>query len=246
VDESNWMRQGQPDSTSLVQHQNPEFSSEPRWWVDESEVNRVLDKNIQPAYISYKDVTSSTNQRTMIAAFIPHVAALNSAPLILIESKIPFRTICCLLTNLNSIAMDFIARQKVGGVHLNFFIVNQLPIFPPDFYKQKCPWNKKQTLEKWISDRVLKLTCTSNDMIPLAEAAGFESRVHKWDPAERLDLQAQLDAAFFMLYGIKRPDMEYILSTFSGVRKESKTLLDDSSTSERILGLYDDFSRKQK
>ena len=119
-------------------------------------------------------------------------------------------------------------------------------MFPPDFYKQKCPWNKRQTLEKWISDRVLKLTCTSNDMIPLAEAAGFKPRVHKWDPAERLDLQAQLDAAFFLLYGIKRPDVEYILSTFSGVRKENKTLLDDSSTSERILGFYDDFSRKQK
>ncbi|MFC1634208.1 hypothetical protein ACFL5Z_05150, partial [Planctomycetota bacterium] len=200
--------------------------------------------NIQPAYISYKDVTSATNQRTMIAAFIPHVATLNSAPLILIESKISFKTTCCLLSNLNAIAMDFTARQKVGGVHLNFFIVNQLPIFPPDFYKQKCPWYKKQTLEKWISDRVLKLTCTSNDMIPLAEAAGLKPRVHKWDPAERLDLQAQLDAAFFLLYGIKRTDVQYILSTFSGVRKESKTLLDDSSISDRILSYYDAFSGK--
>ena len=83
-------------------------------------------------------------------------------------------------------------------------------------------------------------------MIPLAKAAKFDPPVYKWDPAERLDLQAQLDAAFFLLYGIKRPDVEYILSTFSGVRKENKTLLNDSSTSERIIGYYDDFSRKQK
>jgi hypothetical protein len=31
VDESNWMRQGQTDETSLVLHQNPEFAVEPRW-----------------------------------------------------------------------------------------------------------------------------------------------------------------------------------------------------------------------
>jgi hypothetical protein len=234
------MRQRQPDATSLVEHQNPEFSPEPGWWVDVSEVNRSLDKNIQPAYISYKDVTSPTNQRTMIAAFIPHVAVLNSAPLILIESNIPLRRTCCLLANLNAIAMDFTGRQKVGGIHLNYFIVEQLPMFPPDFYKQKCAWDKKQTLEKWISDRVLKLTCTSNDMIPLAEAAGFKPPVYKWDPTERLDLMAELDAAYFLLYGIERNDDEYILSTFAGLRKESSDLLGDSTTASRILKFYDD------
>jgi hypothetical protein len=179
----------------------------------------------------------------MIAAFIPKAGVLNSAPLKLTGNDISHRTKCCLLANLNSICMDFIARQKVGGVHLNYFIVEQLPMFPPDFYAQKCPWNKRQTLEKWISDRVLKLTCTSNDMISLAEAANFEPKVYKWDPAERLDLMAELDAAFFLLYGIKRPDVGYILSTFSGVRKDSETLLDGSSTFDRILAHYDALSR---
>ena len=238
TDESNWMRQGQTDETSLVLHQNPEFTVEPRWWVDENSVDSRLQNGDDPAYISYKDVTSSTNQRTMIAAFIPKAGVLNSAPLKLTGNDISHRTKCCLLSNLNSICMDFVARQKVGGVHLNYFIVEQLPIFPPDFYKQKCPWNKRQTLEKWISDRVLKLTCTSNEMIPLAEAANFEPRVYKWDPAERLDLMAELDASFFLLYGIKRPDVEYILSTFSGIRKEGETLLDGSSTFGRILAHY--------
>jgi hypothetical protein len=142
IDESNWVRQRQPDATSLVEHQNPEFSTEPGWWVDVSEVNRSLDKNIQLGYISYKDVTSPTNQRTMIASFIPHVAVLNSAPLMLVESSIPFRMTCCLLANLNAIAMDFTARQKVGGVHLNYFIVEQLPIFPPDFPGTKSRHSK--------------------------------------------------------------------------------------------------------
>jgi len=240
IDESNWMRQGQTDETSLVQHQNFEFTIEPRWWVDEKSVDDRLQNGNDPAYISYKDVTSPTNQRTMIAAFIPKAGVLNSAPLKLTGDKISHRTKCCLLSNLNSISMDFVSRQKVGGVHLNFFIVEQLPIFPPDFYKQKCPWNKKQSLEKWISDRILKLTCTSNDMILLAKAAGFKPAVHKWDPAERLDLMAELDAAYFLLYGIERNDVEYILSTFAGLRNESPDLLAGSTTTTRILQFYDD------
>jgi len=246
VDESNWMRQGQTDETTLVQHQNPEFSVEPRWWVNQDDVHRALGDRDKTKIIAFKNVTSPTNQRTMIAAFIPFSGVVHSSPLIFTDSDISVRLTTCLLGNLNAFAYDYICRQKIGGVNLSYFIINQIPTFRPDFHRQKCPWDKKQTLEKWISDRVLKLTCTSNDMIPLAKAAKFEPLVHKWDPAERLDLQAQLDAGFFLLYGIKRTDVEYILSTFSGVRKENKTLLDDSSTSERILGFYDDFSRKEK
>ncbi len=38
--------------------------------------------------------------------------------------------------------------------------------------------------------------------------------VHKWNPRERAELTDELDAAFFLLYGIGRDDAAYILSTF--------------------------------
>jgi hypothetical protein len=220
VESANWMRQGQTEPTSLVEHQNPEFVVQPRWWVEEDAVNSVLEGRVQPAYLCYKDVTSPTNQRTMIAAMIPHVALSNSAPMLLTGEGICLRQVCCLLANLNSLALDFVARQKVGGVHLNFFIVNQLPMFPPDRYAERCPWAKRQTLERWISDRVLKLTCTADDMRSLAEAAGFDPPVHKWNAGERAELTAELDAAFFHLYGIDRDDAEYILGTFGGAKRD--------------------------
>ena len=47
----------------------------------------------------------------------------------------------------------------------------------------------------WISDRVLKLTCTAEDMLPLAEAAEFKGGVHNWNEDERAELMAELDAA---------------------------------------------------
>jgi hypothetical protein len=241
--DTNWMRQGQTDRTSLVQHQNPEYCVEPRWWVVEDAVNAALGPSVSCGYIAFKDVTSPTNMRTMIAAFVPHVAALNSAPLMLTADAITVKRESCVLANLNSFALDFVARQKVGGVHLNFFIVEQFPVFGPEFYEQPCPWNKREKLETWISQRVFKLTCTSNDMKPLAEAAGFKPPVHRWNPAERRELEAQLDAAFFILYGIERTDVEYILSTFSGIRKEQEGILTGETTFNRILTHYDNLNR---
>ncbi len=223
IEAANWVRQGQTEATTLVEHQNPEFVAQPRFWIEDIAVDKYWGDQHSPYYLAYKDITSSTNTRTMISAVISRVGVLNSAPIIVPGPDLSPRQVCCLLGNLNSFALDFIARQKVGGVHLNFFIVQQFPIFPPDQYAERCPWSKRQTLEKWISDRVLKLTCTANDMKPLAEAAGFDPPVHKWKPTERIDLLAELDAAYFHMYGIERDDVEYILTTFSGMSVDEES-----------------------
>ncbi|MFA6133276.1 MAG: DNA methyltransferase [Phycisphaerae bacterium] len=238
VADGNWMRQGQTEETPLVHHQNPEFVATPRFWVDEKEVLQRRGEK-KEAFLALKDVTSPTNQRTMIASFIPWSGVVNSAPLILTTNGLTYRRWSCLLANLNSFAYDFIARQKVGGLHLNFFIVEQLPTLGPDRYEEKCPWDKKATLEKWISERVLKLTCTANDMRPLAEAAGFKEGVHKWNEAERAGLRAELDAAYFHLYGLDRKEADYVLDQFQGVAREDAAHGRPGPTRRAILEAYD-------
>ena len=166
------------------------------------------------------------------------MAVVNSAPLVLTGDDMGPRQACCLLANLNSHAYDFVARQKIGGIHLNFFIVEQLPTFSPDRYAERCPWNKRQTLERWISDRVLKLSCTADDLRLLGEAAGFDPPVHKWNPRERAELIDELDAAFFHLYGIERDDAAYILSTFSHAGKGDEEG-DLFGSADGAFGAYD-------
>ena len=236
VDRDNWMRQGQTRTTTNVEHQNPEFVAEPRWWVDESKVAEAAGGQ-RWVFVGFKDITSATNQRTMIAAAIPWSGVTNHFPLVMTE--VETRSAMCLLANLNAFVFDFIARQKVGGVTLNFFIVEQLPTLPPDAYDARCPWDKRRALRTWISDRVLKLTCTANDMKPLARAAGLKPLVHKWRDEEREQLRAELDAAYFLLYGVEREDAEYILSTFQGTGEASEGLLDGLSTAQRVLAQYD-------
>jgi hypothetical protein len=54
----------------------------------------------------------------------------------------------------------------------------------------------------------------------------------------RAKLRAELDAAYFLLYGVSRPDVEYILSTFQGLsERESPDLgLPDRVS---VLSAYD-------
>ncbi len=242
LDTTNWARQGQNEETYLVQHQNPEFVVQPRWWIDENEVDKKLEGVDPRKVIVFKNVTSPTNQRTMIATFAPRCGVVHSAPLMLTGTDIGPRLTACLLGNLNAFVYDFVCRQKIGGVNLSYYIINQLPTLGPDTYSGKCPWQQWIKLEKWISDRVLKLTCTANDMIPLAEAAGLEPTVNRWDEAERADLMAQLDAAYFVLYGVSRSDAEYILSTFQGLYDRQREQF-ISPVAEQILRYFDEYSQ---
>ena len=248
TDQSNWVRQGQTEKRSLVGYQNPEQLAMPRFWVaKEAVLNQCSEQT--PHFLCFKEVTSPTNQRTMIAAMTPLVGLVNSAPIILTDNS-ALRE-CCLLGNLNSFAYDFVMRQKISNIHLNFFIVEQVPTLPPDTYAKPCPWDCGTTLEAWISQRVLKLTCTAEDMLPLADACGFTSgsfqaeyggRLNKWDEAERAELMAELDAAFFHLYGIPSNDVEYILSTFKGIHDERALSSGGSTVAERIVQKYAEMS----
>lgn len=40
---------------------------------------------------------------------------------------------CCLLANLNALALDYVAKRRVANINLNFFFVEQFPMFPPRF-----------------------------------------------------------------------------------------------------------------
>ncbi len=91
---------------------------------------------------------------------------------------------------------------------------------------------------------------TAEDLIPLANACEFKGSrgdgVHNWNAQERATLRAELDAAYFHLYGIERDDAAYILSTFSntgftpeGDRGSQQSLWNPGSTGEQVMETFD-------
>ncbi len=179
------------------------FKPQPRYWVDKQEVeNKLGDKWNKDWLLGFRDVTNSTNERTAIVSVLPKVAVGNTAPIFFIEKKYYFLA-PCLLANLNNLIFDFIARQKIGGTHLTFTILRQLPVIPPEAYTESDI--------KFISSRVLELVYTSWDMQPFAKDMGYDGEPFIWDEERRAMLRAELDAYYAKLYGLTRDELRYIL-----------------------------------
>jgi hypothetical protein len=77
--------------------------------------------------------------------------------------------------------------------------------------------------------------------------------VHIWKEKERSELRAELDAAYFHLYGVGREDAEYMLSTFTNtglipeeergaISGEGGRLFQSGSTGAMVLNAYDQLS----
>ena len=105
------------------------------------------------------------------------------------------------------------------STHLNFYIVEQLPILPLDAFARPIG---AITAEVIIRDHVLRLSYTAHDLKPFAEDLGHQGAPFAWDADEGLHLRARLDALFFLLYGLDRDAAEHILGTFPIVREEEE------------------------
>ena len=116
--------------------------------------------------------------------------------------------------------------------HLNWFIVEQLPVIAPEDYGRRFGGT---TARELVRDHVLRLTYTAHDMAPFARDLGYDGPPFTWDEEERRHLRARLDALYFHLYGVSRDDADYILSTFPIVRREDEAEFGRYRTRDLIL-----------
>lgn len=228
VNEENLHHQSLSGSTSLAEHQSPQFFPEPQYWVAGCNIEW---NNKNSWAIGFRSIARPTDSRTLIATIIPRAAAGNSLPLLFIEDSHADR-IHCLQANLASFAFDFIVRQKVQASNMNWFIMEQLPVIPAAAFAKKLG---KTTVGDFIRQEVLKLTYTAVDMEPFARDMGYEGKPFAWDEEARRHSKAKLDALFFNLYGINRDDASYILNTFPIVRNDDMKEFDRYYTHDLIL-----------
>ncbi len=207
------------------QKADPGFVPAPQYWVPADQVAFPYD--IEWA-IAFRDVTNPTNARTMIAAVVPFAGMGNTVPVLTASDPDAYRQSApYLIANFNAKIFDYVTRQKVHGTHLNWYIVEQLPVVPPDRYGTVRFGSK--TAGEIVRELALELTYTARDMAPFArdmDYVGEDGEVKPpfvWDEERRLHLCAKLDAVFFHLYGITdRDDVRYVFSMFPIIEKQEK------------------------
>ena len=87
--------------------------------------------------------------------------------------------------------------------------------------------------------RVVELVYTAHDMAGLAADCGYDGPPFRWDPERRAILRAELDAAFFHLYGVDGADADYILNTFPVVRDKEIREHGEYRTRRLVLERFD-------
>lgn len=224
----------------------PDFESAPRYWIDKAEVVSAWSSFGNgapiPRYLmGWRDVTNAATIRSFISSVFPAYGAGNT--LIVFWTPQTPALQSCLLADFNSLVHDWIARQKIAGLHLNGFTVKQLATLPPSAYTQADI--------DYIVPRVLELTYTSHSLKPWAEDLGFAGEPFRWDEDRRALLRAELDARYARLYGLTRDELRYILDpadllgpdypseTFRVLKEKELSLYGEYRTRRLVLAAWD-------
>lgn len=218
---------------SDAQKRDPAWAPQPQYWVDPGSYQL---RSLRGYCLGFRDIARATDARTCIAAVIPSHAAGNTLPLILLDgfsASERASAVSMLLANLNSLALDYIARQKVQSTHLNWYIVEQLPLVSRHRFAERLA---SGTVSDLIRREVLHLSYTAHDLAPFAHDLGYDGPPFAWDSEDRRHRMARLDALFFRLYGLDRDDAAYVLSTFPIVQEADERAFGRYRTRDLILG----------
>ena len=194
---------GQSRDVTEAENDNSDFEPTPRYWVPQRE---VADRLAGMAWsrrwlLGWRGIARATDERTLVSGVIP--AEASGDTFLLMFPNAEAVQCAALLACMNSLACDFVARQKVGGISFKLFLIRQIPVLPPSFY---CADDIS-----FIARRVLELTYTSHSMAPFARDLGYDGSPFGWNEDRRAQLRAELDAFYARAYGLTRDELRYIL-----------------------------------
>ena len=195
---------------------------------------------------AFRGITNATNERTVVSDSISTSGVGNSAPVMTYERSQAIASVL-VLANLNSLPLDWAARLSVGGVNMNFFIVKQLPVLPPEIYLEEACQGIRYV--EMVVPRVLELTYTSYDLRGFAQDLGYDGPPFLWDESRRHRLKCELDAVFARMYQLERVDLEWVLdapepsASFPSLKRNEMREFGEYRTQRYVLQAYDQLAR---
>jgi hypothetical protein len=218
---------------------DPAITIHPRFWYPAADIAARFGSEWPHSWaLALRKITNSANERTFIASVVPSLAVSDSAKVFFMpESRL--ERVPPLLANFSALVLDYVARQKLSGWNMSAYVAEQIPVIPFGRMNASPPWPSPKDVGTWLRDRALELTFTTWDLEPFAKDVGYDGPPFRWDPDRRFLLRAELDAAFFHLYGISHDDADYILETFPIVKRNDEKAHGEYRTKRVILEIYD-------
>jgi len=219
------------------------FETQPRYWIERRyQQDRLRESGWARKWLlGWRDITGATVFRSMICTILPDVAVGHTTPLLLSGLAPEYSAV--LVSGFSSIVFDYLVRLKLGGTHLTYSYLRQVPFPPPAAYTESDL--------AFVVPRVLELTYTSHAMAPFARDLGYDGVPFGWDEDRRAQLRAELDAWFALAYGLSRDELRYVLDpkdvmgadypseTFRVLQKNEIAKYGEYRTQRLVLAAYD-------
>ena len=225
---------------SAKEHDDPDLESLARYWIDKGEVDsKLADKWDRDWLLGWRDIARASDSRTFVPSVLPRSAVGNKFPLAFPAEP---RNAFLLQAAWSSLAFDYVARQKLSGTGMTYFIVKQLACPAPESFGIATGWAPESTLAAWVRPYIFELSYTSWRLKPYAEDLGDQGPPFHWEPERRAVLRADLDAAFLHVYGLDRNEAEHVIDSFNVVRKFEERDYGEYRTKRLVLEAYDRMS----
>ena len=229
-------RKATAPSSGIAQLMNPAYELVPRYWFPRSLwETRRQQKTLGPGFLFlFRDVAGVyPDLRTAIGAICPSGPAGHKAPCLSLrsanagspnhlEASLQFTCIFC------SLPFDYIVRNKLYSKSLNLGTLQQIPMPRPS---SAAAW-------PLLTHLGLELSFTSNALNHLG-ATLCSSGPFRWDTDRRFLMQREVDAIVAHLYGLKREEVRYILSTFGTLADYEFRQYGEYRTGRLVLEIFD-------
>jgi hypothetical protein len=156
----------------------------------------------------FRDITNATNERTMLASVIPAWPCGNKVPLLAEEGHVSVAhqlALCCVL---NSLAYDFIVRNRITGINLNKFILDETPV--PDLATAPVQLSVIGARLCMVHDVFARAWLELLETCPELGERPWKS-LWAVDPADRLELRAMSEAIVAHIYGLTEDQLRWVL-----------------------------------
>jgi hypothetical protein len=179
----------------------------------------------------FRDITNTTNERTMICGPVPDCPCGNTLPILGHWLDDEWRVAGLL----NSYCFDWLARKRLTGTHMNLFILNELAALRPAAIMS--------SLTPLIAGLMLPRESFAHTWLPFASPQRSWRSLWAITDHERLRLRSILDATIGFLYGLSENEFRRVLYDCDhpvehSTSDEFTRKLARSSTSNRRAGEF--------
>ncbi|WLT40641.1 hypothetical protein NON20_25760 (plasmid) [Synechocystis sp. B12] len=191
-------------------------------WRDIDFQNKIIDPQFLMSYKDFLDkgsfkglrtgflaIGSSTNARSMISSVINSIPCGNSVPIF--QTNIKILGQLGLVFMLNNLIYDFSLRARLGGININYFVVEETPLLKPEHI------NKYKEILKFVARLNLIGISFAREWLEVSSNNGenlkSKNLYQNWaiTQYERLRLRIIIDASIAHIYNLEISDFSWIL-----------------------------------